>query len=79
MSDESVEIEDMASGTRFRDSNEYVDIEGLRIKHETDLAVLVETEDGEEVWIPFSQISAIHRGEGLVVMTRWIARQKGLL
>lgn len=52
---------------------------------ETELAVLVEV-DGEEVWIPDSQIdddSEIYVGagegtEGVLVVNDWIAKQKGL-
>ena len=53
------------------------------IKYETDNAILIEDETLDEpVWIPLSQIDEIHRakdGLATVVMTDWIARQKGLL
>lgn len=47
------------------------------------LALWVETDDGEEHCIPHSQIHAdseVFRpgDEGLLVITRWIARKKGL-
>lgn len=55
--------------------------------HETEKAILVEIE-GQQLWIPLSQIDAsseicdgcgMKRGEaGTIVMTAWIARQKGL-
>jgi hypothetical protein len=50
------------------------------IIRETDAAVQIEVE-GEEYWIPLSQVSQIHRdakGEGSVLMTKWIAQKKGL-
>lgn len=50
---------------------------------ETDSAVLCEI-DGEQIWIPKSQIdddSEVWENgqEGVLVMTEWIAEQKGLL
>ena len=49
---------------------------------ESDTAVLVlDPASGEELWIPFSQTEAMHRNPdhtGKIVMTRWIARKKGL-
>lgn len=50
---------------------------------ETENAILVELEDGSEVWIPFSQVSSIVRepkgGEVTLTISRWIAGQKGML
>ena len=37
---------------------------------------------GEELWIPISQVEEMHRrpdGTGVIVMTAWIAKQKGLI
>lgn len=48
------------------------------VKRETEAAALVETDDGAEIWIPFSHIHEIH-GDGRLVVTKWIATQKGLL
>ncbi len=49
---------------------------------ESDKAVLIiDPASGEELWIPLSQIEEMHRdknGDGRIVMTRWIAKQKGL-
>lgn len=49
---------------------------------ETESAVLIQDPaDFEEHWIPLSQIRSMHKaknGQGTIVMTRWIARQKGL-
>lgn len=51
-------------------------------KRETDNAVLVADHDsGEEIWIPLSQVDSTHfdkNGNGTIVVTDWIARQKGL-
>jgi hypothetical protein len=49
-------------------------------KHETDNAVLIVV-DGEDVWIPLSQVDSMHfdgRGDGSIVVSDWIAKQKGL-
>lgn len=48
---------------------------------ETDAAVLIEVDD-EQMWIPLSQISSMcrpQRGMGKIVMSQWIANQKGLI
>jgi hypothetical protein len=51
--------------------------------HATDSALLVEIE-GEELWIPFSQIHPDSEVDdpdqmGILVISNWIAEQKGLL
>ena len=50
-------------------------------KSETTHAVLiVDSESGEEVWFPFSQVESMHKdknGNGTIVVTDWIAAQKG--
>lgn len=56
------------------------------VKHATEKALLVEHE-GEELWIPLSQIDgdseiyAEHQvgEEGVLVVTDWLAEQKGLV
>ena len=49
-----------------------------KIGHATPHAQLITTEDGEEVWIPHSQLHEIHKEEPpRVVMTAWIAKKKG--
>lgn len=53
---------------------------------QTENACLIEDPaSGDKHWIPFSQVEEIHwdKGQGplgsaVVVMTEWIARQKGL-
>jgi hypothetical protein len=61
-------------------SSEYVEIECSR-ERETDAAVLIVV-DGEEVWLPLSQIESMHfdaRNEGTVRVASWLARKKGLI
>jgi len=60
---------------------ESVRITVQKIIHEGENAMLVDV-DGDEVWIPLSQIDEIHRDElpfPQLVVTRWIAKQKGLV
>lgn len=48
---------------------------------ETEKAVLIDTHE-EELWIPLSHVKEMHKGpkgEGTIVMTVWIAKQKHLL
>jgi hypothetical protein len=48
---------------------------------ETDKAVLLIDDTGEEVWLPLSQVEEMHEakdGTVRVVMSEWIAKQKGL-
>jgi len=51
--------------------------------HETDNAVLVHDHaTDEEIWFPLSQVEEMHRdkrGDGSIVVSDWIARQKGLV
>lgn len=57
---------------------ECVKVEG-QIKHETEKAIQVLVErTGELVWFPLSQVESIHRQSGYIVVTDWIAKQKGL-
>lgn len=50
---------------------------------ETDNAVLVHDDaSDEDVWIPLSQVESMHRDRndfGSIVVSDWIARQKGLV
>lgn len=51
-------------------------------QRETDNAVLVvDHESGEEIWFPLSQVDSMHfdkNGTGHIVVSDWIAREKGL-
>lgn len=59
-----------------------VDVHGT-IKHETDAALLLITEDGEEKWIPFSLIERIirtkNKGQDVVEVQRWFAEKEELI
>ena len=49
-----------------------------KLGHATPHAQLITTVDGDDEWIPFSQIHAIHKEEPpRVEMTAWIAKKKG--
>ena len=52
-------------------------------KRETDDAVLVfDHATEEDIWFPLSQVDSMHRdknGNGTIVVSDWIAKQKGLL
>lgn len=51
-------------------------------KTETDNAVLVHDEIEGNIWFPLSQVDSMHfdkNGVGTIVVTAWIAKQKGLL
>ena len=60
-----------------------VRVRNVTVKRATGKALLVETEDGDEHWIPQSQIdddSDVYAdGDvGDLVISEWIAKQKGL-
>lgn len=63
-------------------TEEFVSVECVFLR-ETDNAVLVTlVESDEDVWFPLSQVRAMERNksdEGSITVTKWIARQKGLL
>mgnify|MGYP001190379444 CR=1 FL=1 len=55
------------------------EIECVRVR-ETDNAVLIEV-DGDNHWIPLSQVKSMHfnmHEKGTIVISDWIAEQKGL-
>jgi hypothetical protein len=57
-------------------------LSGVAIKRESDAAVLVVLPEGDEVWLPKSQIDSMDKrnADGVtIVMSAWIAKQKGLL
>lgn len=61
---------------------ETVQIQNVTVARETDAALLVNVE-GEEIWIPKSQIdddSEVYKKdtEGTLVIPRWLAEEKGI-
>lgn len=63
--------------------DEKATFEDIEVKRETDAAILVEIE-GEEYWIPKSQIDddseVFTTGtSGKLVISEWIAKEKGLV
>lgn len=59
-------------------ADEKFELTGVDFKAETARALLI-VHNEEEYWIPLSQIHELHKAEGRIVMTAWIAKQKGLL
>lgn len=59
------------------------ELHGVRCKHATDKAILIECDDlDEEEWIPLSQVSEDSEvmdtdDEGTLIITLWLAEQKG--
>lgn len=63
-------------------TQEYIEIEDVRLIRQTDKAGLFDV-DGEEIWIPWSQVDEgcelqSDGDEGTLIITEWIADQKGL-
>lgn len=65
-----------------RGHSEKVRLENVRIGKETEKAMFVTLENGEEMWMPLSQVHEIHRATddkpASIVVSEWIAKQKGL-
>lgn len=67
-----------------------VEIYDLVLKHQTEMAYLIIDEDGEEYWIPKSQVVKIIFGEDIMIegepakkiseleIPEWLAEDKGL-
>lgn len=60
----------------------WVHLEDCSVKRVTEKAILIE-HDGEEVWLPISQVSEGEKYEEgdedvTISITEWIAKQKGL-
>ena len=55
----------------------------VKFLRETENAIHVEVPNGDQMWIPFSQVASIEREangiDGTITMSKWIAQQKGLL
>lgn len=65
-------------------SSNWIHLEVVEVKAKTEKAMLVELEDGEEIWIPLSQIADsddYDKGDEncTISVTEWIAEQKDLL
>jgi hypothetical protein len=57
--------------------SEIVELHGA-IGTETEKAILFTPDGSDPIWIPLSQVEQIHRTEGRLLVTAWIAREKGL-
>lgn len=58
-----------------------VKITNLYLIHETDLAILVQDKDGEDVWIPRGQVSYLLKEKNNYVtieIPEWLAKAKNL-
>lgn len=63
-------------------ASNWVHLDFEKIVRETEKALLVEMPDGEEVWLPLSQIADqddyhVGDGPGTISITEWLAREKG--
>ena len=59
-------------------SNETVLIDYDKMKHDTGMATLFDI-DGDDVWIPNSQIEDVYESENQVEVTRWFAEKENLV
>lgn len=56
------------------------EVEVSKIKHETAAAILVETKDGRDVWVPLSAVDAIHRTEPpSLEIHEWLCKREDLI
>lgn len=66
------------------ETDETIEFDVEKVKHETSKAILVEIE-GDEHWVPKSQISddsevfSREHGEGTLIVSQWWAEQEGLV
>lgn len=63
---------------------EYIELEDVELKHQTAKAGLFVLDDGEQIWIPWSQVE--DNGEdmatgytGSIFVTEWFAGKEGLV
>jgi len=54
-----------------------LDGEDYTIMRMLDKAILIKTTDGEEIWLPKSQMDSYDEKE--IVMKAWIAKEKGFI
>lgn len=65
--------------------NDMIDVEDLTFVRSSDAAILVEDPDGDEVWLPKSEIewpkeAGAERGDSITItMSEWLAEDKGLI
>lgn len=64
-------------------NDKWVSFEDVEVKKETDKAILCDIE-GEEIWIPKSQISddsEVYEEDtsGTLIISRWLAKEKDLV
>lgn len=74
----------MARGVRDDDPPD-VTVSGVTVKRTSDKAILIVTKDGDEIWLPKSQLrgtsaDGVKSGPDIVdvTMSAWIAGEKGL-
>lgn len=61
------------------DSPEKCTVTFTRVVHQTDNAILIE-HDKNEIWLPLSQVHSVHHTEPpTIVISYWVAKQKGLV
>lgn len=76
---ETMKLEDITKLVRCEadEDEDDVVIEWDKAKHATKLSVLIVV-DGDEAWIPYSQLVAWNPGDSEATVTHWIAQEKGL-
>lgn len=61
---------------------EFIEFEGVTLVAQTENAGLFRFEDGEEAWLPWSQVSEDSPGKngevGTLGLTSWICEKKGI-
>jgi len=73
---------------RQRPPDKLLAFSDVRLEHESPKAYLIDFGDSEPIWIPKSHVKPVTKVEGeeiktdldngTIVMTEWIAKQKGL-
>lgn len=63
-------------------TEEFVSVECVFLRETYNAVLVTLVESDEDVWFPLSQVRAMERNtsdEGSITVTKWIARQKGIL
>lgn len=70
----------MAKFSKFSNKKEIIEIEG-EVIIETDLAIMINAEGGDEIWLPKSQLEDWPDvgDEGEILLPRWLAEEKELI